>query len=74
MKLRLQIRKQKTLLYEGVYEVVDADSFGAACRDAWLKLRAKRMQEATSVGALMDMLDQNVRDDLSGAEISLRKV
>jgi hypothetical protein len=74
MKIRLQIRKQKTLLYEGVYDVADAESFGAACRDAWRKLREKRMREATSVGALMEMLNQNVLEDLSGAEIGLRKV
>lgn len=73
MKVRLQIHKDKTLLYEGIHEILDAQSFGTACSDAWLKLRERRLGQATSVGALMEILNQNVLEDLTGAEMRIGK-
>jgi hypothetical protein len=74
MKVRLQIQRDKAILYEATHDVTDAESFGAACSDAWRKLREKKLGEATSIGALMDMLNQNVLDDLAGAQIVIGKV
>lgn len=73
MKVRLHIEKQGRLLYEGVHEIIDQDSFGAAFVKAWLAVREKRLEETTSVGELMDILNDEVLDQLQGAEISIEK-
>ena len=39
MKLKLEITKAGRRLHEGVYEVDDNATFGAACADAWVKIR-----------------------------------
>jgi hypothetical protein len=39
MKLKLEITKAGRRLHEGVYEVDDNTTFGAACADAWVKIR-----------------------------------
>jgi len=73
MKVRLKIEKRGATLFEGVYDVGEAESFGNACADAWTQIRTDRLEKATSVGALMEMRDQNVLDELQGAEITIRK-
>jgi len=73
MKVRLRIQRSGSSPFEGAYEVTDSDSFGRACADAWEQIRTQRLENATSVGALMDMLNQTVLDELQGAEITLSK-
>ena len=38
MKVKLEITKAGRRLHEGVYEVDDNATFGAACADAWVKI------------------------------------
>jgi hypothetical protein len=73
MRIRLQISKQGASLFEGTYEVSDPESFGQACADAWQKLRDQHLEQATSVGQLMDMLNETVLDTLQGAEITVAR-
>jgi len=73
MKARLQIKKDGRALYVRVHDISDADSFGKACAQAWTQLRAQRLEKASSIGALFDALDEQLLDDLFGAEISLSK-
>ncbi len=73
MKVKLQIKRSGSSLFEGTYQVTDSESFGRACADAWEQIRARRFDKATSVGALMDVLNQTVLDELQGAEITLSK-
>jgi hypothetical protein len=70
MKVKLRIKSDDSLVYEGTY----AESFGAACADAWEKLRTERLEKATSIGALYDVLNDNVLDLLLGAKLSVDKV
>ena len=74
MKVKLQIRKNGNALYEGVHDISDANSFGRACAYAWTQLRERRMAEASSVGALFEALDDDLLNELYGAEIGLCKV
>jgi hypothetical protein len=74
MMVKLRIGRSGSSLFEGTYDVTDAESFGRACADAWDQIRAHRLDQASSVGALMEMLNQNVLDELLGAEITLGKV
>ena len=39
MKVNLRIVNDGGFLYDGSYDVSDADSFGQACADAWCRLR-----------------------------------
>ena len=73
MKVKLQIEKHGAPIYAAVYEIMDAESFGSACADAWAKIRQQQMEKETSIGALMDHLPTSVLDQLNGAQISLEK-
>jgi hypothetical protein len=73
MKVKLRIRKDGAALYEGIYDVCDADSFGRACADLWVQLRERKLASASSIGALFNELDNRLLDELYGAEISLSK-
>jgi len=71
MKVKLRIQKDGAALYEGTYDVSDADSFGKACADLWNQLHQRTFARATSIGALFDQL--NVLDELHGAQIGISK-
>jgi hypothetical protein len=73
MKVQLRIQRGGSSLFEGSYEITDAETFGRACADAWEQIRTRRLDKATSVGALIDMLNQTVLDELQDAEITLNK-
>ncbi len=73
MKVQLRIQRGGSSLFEGSYEITDAETFGRACADAWEQIRTRRLEKATSVGALIDMLNQTVLDELQGAEITLSR-
>ena len=74
MQVKLKIRKKGTLLEEGIYNIFDAESFGKACADLWIRLRDDRLAKATSIGALYDELNERLLDELYGAQISISKV
>jgi len=74
MKTKLRIATADAVLYEGAHDIRDAESFGAACAEAWERLRTQRLDKATSIGALYDVLNDNVLDLLQGATIRLDKV
>ena len=73
MNVKLRIHKNGRALYEGTYDICDAESFGRACADAWAQLREQRLGNATSIGALYEALDDELLDGLLGADISLSK-
>jgi hypothetical protein len=73
VRTNLRISRHGSLLFEGTYEISDADSLGRACSDAWALLLQNRVAKATSVGPAVDMLDQAVREDLNGTQISFAK-
>jgi hypothetical protein len=74
MNVKLRIKSDDSLLCEGTYDIRDAESFGAACADVWEKLRAERLGKATSIGALYDVLNDNVLDLLLRAKLSVEKL
>jgi hypothetical protein len=74
MKVRLDVTKAGKRLHQGIYEIDDKASFGAAFADVWVKTRELCAAEATSIGALMDTMHESVIDELNGAKISLQKV
>jgi len=74
MRVKLEITKAGRRLHGGVYEIDDNASFGAACADVWIKIREQCAAKATSIGALMDSMHENVLDELNGAEIKLQKI
>jgi hypothetical protein len=74
MKVKLELIKRGHSLSEGIYEIDDNASFGAACADVWVKVRERCAARATSIGALMDAMHESVLDELDGAEIRLKKI
>jgi hypothetical protein len=73
MQVKLVISKKGSALYEGVHEVTDAESFGQAFGDVWVQLQDRRLQKTTSIGALMEVLNEDVLEELDGAQINLEK-
>ena len=74
MKVKLEIIKRGQRLSEGIYEIDDNASFGAACADVWVMVREQCAARATSIGALMDTMHESVLDELNGAEIRLKRI
>jgi hypothetical protein len=74
MKVKLNIRNEGATLYEGLHEITDAQSFGRAFGDAWAQLQDRRLQKTTSIGALMESLNEDVIEELNGAHIGLEKL
>ena len=74
MKIKLTISKNGGAAYEVVHEITDSESFGRAFADAWAQLQDRRLQKTTSIGALMEALNEDVLDELDGAKIRLEKV
>ncbi len=74
MKVKLELIMRGRSLTEGIYEIDDNASFGAACADVWVKVRERCAARATSIGALMDAMHESVLDELNGAEIRLKRV
>ena len=74
MKIKLTISRKGAALYEGVHEVTDAESFGRAFADAWVQLQDRRLQKTTSIGALMEVLNDDMLEELNGAQIGLEKL
>jgi hypothetical protein len=74
MKVKLAVIKAGRCLHDGAYEIDDAASFSAAFADLWVKMRERSMTKATSIGDLMDSMQESVIDELNGAEIRLQKL
>jgi hypothetical protein len=74
MKVKLELAKSGALLHGGIYEIDDAQSFGAACADVWAKVRERCLTKATSIGDLMDRMHESVLDELDGAKLTVRKL
>ncbi len=74
MKVKLEITKAQRRLHAGTYEIDDAASFGAACADAWVKIRELCIADSTSIGELMETMHESVLAELNGAEIKLEKL
>lgn len=73
MKVRLQLLQDGAPLVDEIRDVSDAESFGRAFAEAWSRLRQTQFEGETSVGALMDHLDESVLAQLDGAVIRLQK-
>jgi hypothetical protein len=73
MKVKLKIHKGTTILQQSTYDISDAESFGKACADLWIRLRDDKLTHATSIGALYDQLNEQLLDELFGAQISIAR-
>ncbi len=74
MKVRFELTKAGKRLHQAVYDIDDTDSFGAAWKDVWVKARERSMAKPSSIGALMDTMQETVIDELNGAEIKLTRL
>jgi len=75
MKIKLTIRNRAgEVLYEGVHEITDAQSFGRVFVDVWAHVQDQRLQKTTSIGALMEVLNEAVIEDLDGASIAMERL
>jgi hypothetical protein len=74
MKINLQLRKGNVLLYEGVHDVTDADSFGRAFAQVWTSVHDDRLCQTTSIGQLMELVPDETIAEINGAELILTKL
>lgn len=73
MKVALTLTKKGKTICREVREVVDSESFGAACADIWAGLERRTLERATSVGEFMERLNEAVFDELDGAQLSFER-
>ncbi|MCW5688008.1 MAG: hypothetical protein KIT76_05625 [Pseudolabrys sp.] len=71
MKMRLGIGKSAKVLYADEYDIRDAETFGQACADLWLKFEAATMSADGNIGAVMEHLGDGVAGALDGATITI---
>lgn len=50
MKVRIKLKRDKMIVYEGVHAARDAEEFGEAFKAVWDKLHARQMEQPTSIG------------------------
>ena len=74
MKAQLQVTKNGAVIHRSIFEMDDAEGFGKACSSVWTELRARQLNEETSIGALMEHLDRGVLDLLTGAQITVSAI
>lgn len=74
MKIRLIIQKNGVVLYEGLHEIFDAETCGRAFAGLWAQMEDRKLQKTTSVGELMEVLNEDVLEELNGAEIRIEKI
>ena len=74
MEVKLSIRKKGATLYEGLHEITDAERFGRAFADVWAQRQNRRLQKTTSIGALMEILNEDLVEELNGAQIGFEKL
>ena len=55
MRAKFKICKNDGVLYEGIYDIFDAESLGGACTHAWNQLRDQRLAKTTNVGSPCSM-------------------
>ena len=73
MRIKLQIAKGGTSLYAGAYDIKDAQSFGEACSDAWQQLQQAKLNQETSIGAVMEHVNDSVLEQLDGSTIAITR-
>lgn len=73
MKVGISVTKDGAVVYRGVYDIIDQDTFSQAFGEVWREVRQRRLQATTSVGELMEILNDEVLDQLSGAKIEIEK-
>lgn len=73
MKVTLTLKKKGETICREVREVVDSESFGAACADIGTGLERRALERATSVGEFMDRLNEAVFDELDGALLAFER-
>jgi hypothetical protein len=74
MKVKLRITKNGTELYTGLHNIKDSESFGRACTDAWQQIQRTQLNRETSIGAVLEHVNDSVIEQLDGASISVTKV
>lgn len=73
MKFALTLTKQEQMLGRHVCEICDAESFAAACDELWTDLERRSLERATSIGDLMENVNEDVFIQLDGAVLSFSK-
>jgi hypothetical protein len=57
-----------------VHDVIDAETFGRAFAEMWTQMQDRRLQETTSIGALMEVLNEDLVDQLNRAQMRLEEM
>ena len=74
MKYNLKLTKGGDVVYESRHEATDAQAFGTAFAAVWAALHAKRLQQTTSVGELMSVINEDVFDDVNGSTVTIERL
>ncbi len=73
MKMKLELIKAGTVMVGGDFEIADAESFGRACGEMWMRLEKRCLDKTTSVGEFMDRAGDSVARELGEAILAFRE-
>jgi len=73
VKIKLELEKGEGIIAAHTFDVRDAQSFGDACRDMYMRLEQRFLGESANVGELMDMAGECVAQELDGVELRFTK-
>jgi hypothetical protein len=74
MEFNLTLTKGGDVVYEGRHEATDAQSFGKAFAAIWDAFHAKRLQQTTSIGELMSVINEDLLDDVNGSTVTIERL
>lgn len=73
MKMKLELTKAGKALVAETFEVSDAESFGRACTELWMRLEKRGFDRTTSVGEFMERAGDSVARELDGSSLAFRE-
>lgn len=74
MRMKLELEKDGTRLFEAIYDIADAESFGLACSELWMRLERSTLEKAANVGEFMELAGESTGRALDGAELRFIRV
>lgn len=72
-KVNLRIIKDGKVIFSEPNEISDAASFAAACANVWQTIHQSQLDRQTSIGAVMEHIDDSVIDTLNKSTLVIER-
>jgi len=73
MRILLELRKGDAVIYRGIHDISDAESFGRAMSQVWVSVNEAKLARASNVGQVMEFAGEEIVDEIGGATLILSR-